>query len=161
MRTLTVISTPFLLSFTVLFQPPFFSTIDAVCMALQTSISAFTYRLRHKKVIAQNLSINLLRLLWLNPIDVCWIFLITRIDILSIANHQFCPSIGLAVKGNLHPFDDSVNHVMEIMTENRFRHLPVINDGELLGIISIGDVVKLKIEQAEQDARDMRDYIAS
>ncbi len=57
--------------------------------------------------------------------------------------------------------EDSVNHVMEVMTENRFRHLPVINNGELLGIISIGDVVKCKIEQAEQDAQDMRDYITS
>ena len=57
--------------------------------------------------------------------------------------------------------DDSVNHVMEIMTDNRFRHLPVTDGGKLVGIISIGDVVKRKIEQAEQEARDMREYIAS
>jgi len=38
--------------------------------------------------------------------------------------------------------EDSINYVMEVMTANRFRHMPVINDGNLLGIISIGDVVK-------------------
>ncbi len=57
--------------------------------------------------------------------------------------------------------EDTINYVMEVMTANRFRHMPVINDGNLLGIISIGDVVKCKIEQAERDAQDMRDYIAS
>ena len=55
---------------------------------------------------------------------------------------------------------DSVDRVMELMTNNRFRHLPVIDKGNLVGIISIGDVVKRKIEQAEKDAQDMRDYIA-
>jgi len=57
--------------------------------------------------------------------------------------------------------EDTVDHVMEIMTTNRFRHMPVINDGNLLGIISIGDVVKSKIEQAEREAQDLRNYIAS
>ena len=57
--------------------------------------------------------------------------------------------------------DDTIDHVMELMTANRFRHMPVIDGGKLLGIISIGDVVKSKIEQAERDAQDMRDYIAS
>jgi len=56
---------------------------------------------------------------------------------------------------------DSVNRVMEIMTDNRFRHMPVTEDGRLVGVISIGDVVKIKIEQAEKDAQDLRDYIAS
>ena len=55
---------------------------------------------------------------------------------------------------------DSVDRVMELMTNNRFRHIPVIDSGNLIGIISIGDVVKAKIEQAEKDAQDMRDYIA-
>lgn len=57
--------------------------------------------------------------------------------------------------------DDSIDHVMAIMTENHFRHMPVVENGKLVGIISIGDVVKRKIQQAESDAQDMRDYIAS
>lgn len=56
---------------------------------------------------------------------------------------------------------DTIDTVMEKMTTGRFRHLPVIEDGELLGIISIGDVVKRKIEQAERDAEELKRYIAS
>lgn len=56
---------------------------------------------------------------------------------------------------------DTIDSVMEKMSTGRFRHLPVIEDGELLGIISIGDVVKRKIEQAERDAEDLKRYIAS
>ncbi len=55
---------------------------------------------------------------------------------------------------------DTVDSVMSVMTANRFRHLPVVSDGKLAGIISIGDVVKRKIEQAERDAEHLRNYIA-
>lgn len=57
--------------------------------------------------------------------------------------------------------NDTIDHLMEVMTTNHFRHMPVVENNKLVGIISIGDVVKRKIWQAEQDARDMRDYIAS
>ena len=56
---------------------------------------------------------------------------------------------------------DTVDQVMGVMSENRFRHVPVVTDGKLTGIISIGDVVKRKIQQAEKDAEDMRNYIAA
>jgi CBS domain-containing protein len=55
---------------------------------------------------------------------------------------------------------DTVDTVMTVMTTNRFRHLPVVSGGKLCGIISIGDVVKRKIEQAERDAEHLRNYIA-
>lgn len=58
-----------------------------------------------------------------------------------------------------HP-DDSIDAVMGLMTAGRFRHVPVTENGKLAGLISIGDVVKRKIEQAEQDAEDMKRYIA-
>lgn len=57
--------------------------------------------------------------------------------------------------------DYTIAQVMEIMTANRFRHLPVVESGKLTGIISIGDVVKAKIEQAEREAEDLKNYIAS
>lgn len=57
--------------------------------------------------------------------------------------------------------DNTINEVMGVMTKHRFRHMPVIDDGKLGGIISIGDVVKRKIEQAERDAEEMRNYIAA
>lgn len=55
---------------------------------------------------------------------------------------------------------DTLDSLMEKMSQGRFRHLPVIQDGKLSGIISIGDVVKHKIKQAEREAEDMRRYIA-
>jgi len=47
------------------------------------------------------------------------------------------------------------------MTRGRFRHLPVIEDRRLVGIISIGDVVKARIEEVEREAEEMRAYIAT
>ena len=55
----------------------------------------------------------------------------------------------------------TINEVMEIMTEGRFRHLPVEKAGKLDGIISIGDVVKRRIEDAEREAEDIKAYIAT
>ncbi|MGD9913620.1 MAG: CBS domain-containing protein [Hyphomicrobiaceae bacterium] len=55
----------------------------------------------------------------------------------------------------------TVNEVMEIMTRGRFRHLPVEKDGRLDGIVSIGDVVKRRIEDVEKEAEEIRTYIAT
>lgn len=55
----------------------------------------------------------------------------------------------------------TVNHVMEVMTRGRFRHLPVEKDGRLAGIISIGDVVKRRIEEVQREADQIREYIAT
>ena len=55
----------------------------------------------------------------------------------------------------------SVDKAMEMMTHGRFRHLPVCEGGRLVGLISIGDVVKRRIEDAEREAQDMREYIAA
>jgi CBS domain-containing protein len=56
---------------------------------------------------------------------------------------------------------NTVNEVMEIMTRGRFRHLPVEKSGQLDGIISIGDVVKRRIEDVEREAEEIRQYIAT
>ena len=55
--------------------------------------------------------------------------------------------------------DETVNDVMEKMTNGRFRHMPVIENGILSGVISIGDVVKHRMEEIEQEAADIRAYI--
>jgi len=57
--------------------------------------------------------------------------------------------------------DETTNDLMEKMTKGRFRHLPVVNDGRLDGIVSIGDVVKMRISEAQIEANAMRDYIAT
>ncbi|WP_439546964.1 CBS domain-containing protein [Sandarakinorhabdus sp.] len=55
----------------------------------------------------------------------------------------------------------SVCDAMAIMTDRRFRHLPVVEDGKLLGLVSIGDLVKRRIEDAEAEADSLKHYIAS
>ncbi len=55
---------------------------------------------------------------------------------------------------------DTVSDIMEVMTDGRFRHLPVVENGRLVGIVSIGDVVKRHIAEVESEAIAMRDYIA-
>lgn len=55
--------------------------------------------------------------------------------------------------------DDACASLMERMTQGKFRHLPVISQGKLVGIISIGDVVKQRVDEIERDAEAMRDYI--
>ena len=57
--------------------------------------------------------------------------------------------------------NDTINHCMELMTDRRIRHLPVVEDGHLKGIISIGDVVKWRIAETDMEAQAMREYIAS
>lgn len=57
--------------------------------------------------------------------------------------------------------DTSIDELMAQMTERRIRHIPVVENGALVGLISIGDVVKRKIQHAEQEAAALRDYIAS
>lgn len=54
----------------------------------------------------------------------------------------------------------TVNQLMEIMTTNRFRHVPVEESGKLIGIISIGDVVRRRIEDVEREAEEIKAYIA-
>ena len=55
--------------------------------------------------------------------------------------------------------DDDLDAVMQTMTERRFRHIPVVQDGALVGIISIGDVVKHKIGQLEFERDQLDGYI--
>jgi CBS domain-containing protein len=57
------------------------------------------------------------------------------------------------------PHDD-IEHVMRMMTERRFRHLPVMKDGELAGIVSIGDVVKSRIDELVTTTEHLESYIS-
>lgn len=55
--------------------------------------------------------------------------------------------------------DDSVAATMAMMTARRFRHLPVRSQGRIIGMISIGDLVKRRVEDAEREAEELREYI--
>lgn len=55
---------------------------------------------------------------------------------------------------------DDVRHCMQIVTERRIRHLPVLEDGVVVGLISIGDLLKWVIEEQKQEIEQLQQYIA-
>ena len=56
---------------------------------------------------------------------------------------------------------DDVESIMNLMTTQRIRHVPVVESGRLVGIISIGDVVKSRIEELEKDRNELMEYISA
>ena len=67
----------------------------------------------------------------------------------------------MSAKVHLCSPDASVDAVMNLMTEERIRHVPVVVDGRLAGIISIGDVVKTRIGELEKDRNELMEYITA
>ena len=59
------------------------------------------------------------------------------------------------------PPDMDVAAAMAIMTQRRFRHLPVVESGRVLGVVSIGDLVKVRLDESEAEAEAMKAYISS
>ena len=57
--------------------------------------------------------------------------------------------------------ETSINDVMELMTQQKFRHIPIVESGRLSGIVSIGDVVKLRLEEVEAETQAIKEYIAT
>ena len=55
----------------------------------------------------------------------------------------------------------AIHEIMELMTDGKFRHVPVVEGGRLSGIVSIGDIVKHRLAEVEAETRAMRDYIAT
>ncbi len=56
---------------------------------------------------------------------------------------------------------DAVSEVLAIMTTKRFRHMPVVEDGKMVGVVSIGDLVKAKLEETAFEAKVLREYITT
>ena len=57
--------------------------------------------------------------------------------------------------------EDTVQHCMQLMTQNRIRHLPVVDGGVLIGMVSIGDCVRLVIEAQQQEIEELKRYIST
>lgn len=57
--------------------------------------------------------------------------------------------------------EDGVIQIAQKMSAGRFRHMPVVRDGRLVGIVSIGDAIKYRLEQMEQEQNALREYIAT
>jgi CBS domain-containing protein len=55
----------------------------------------------------------------------------------------------------------AINELMGLMTQRKFRHVPVVEDGRLYGIVSIGDVVKYRVAEIEAEHQALREYIAT
>ncbi|MCX7303300.1 MAG: CBS domain-containing protein [Hyphomicrobiales bacterium] len=93
--------------------------------------------------------------------------IISERDIVRMLGREGAAALDLPVRDAMTPKVNicnehhTVNEVMEIMTRGRFRHLPVEKNGLLDGIISIGDVVKRRIEDVEREAESIRSYIAT
>ncbi|MFP6731938.1 MAG: CBS domain-containing protein [Alphaproteobacteria bacterium] len=73
---------------------------------------------------------------------------------LSVALREFMTSKVVSCKST-----DSIANVMKQMSSGRFRHVPVIEDERLIGMVSIGDVVKHRLEETQQEADALRDYV--
>ena len=56
---------------------------------------------------------------------------------------------------------DTVSEVLAIMNTKRFRHMPVVEDGKMVGVVSIGDLVKAKLEETAFEAKVLREYITT
>lgn len=93
--------------------------------------------------------------------------IISERDIVRMVARQGAGALEMTVREAMTPKvkicneNHTVNEIMEIMTAGRFRHLPVERDGMLYGIVSIGDVVKRRIEDVEREAEEIRAYIAT
>ena len=88
-------------------------------------------------------------------------------DVVRRLGRHGADAMGMRVKDCMtgDPFtcspEDSVEDLMAMMTRKRIRHLPVTAGGSVIGVVSIGDVVKRKIEEAEQEAAALKEYISS
>ena len=88
-------------------------------------------------------------------------------DIVRVVAKEGAAALDMTVRAAMTPKvkicneNHTVNEIMKIMTSGRFRHLPVEKDGLLDGIVSIGDVVKRRIEMIEREAEEIKAYIAT
>jgi CBS domain-containing protein len=91
--------------------------------------------------------------------------IVTERDVLHGLVEHGSALLGLQVADlmtrNVHTasLEDDVGTLMTVMTEHRCRHIPVMEEGALVGLISIGDLVKYRLKEMEQESSQLRDYI--
>ena len=88
--------------------------------------------------------------------------LCVRLDEPPAREDTTCPSLvqdAMTKDPIIGVLDDDLDYVMGIMTKNRIRHLPILDDKRLMGIISIGDVVNAHLKEQTFEIRTLRDYI--
>ena len=93
--------------------------------------------------------------------------IVSERDVVRALAAQGCDALDEAVSGIMTKDvetaseDDGILEVVGRMSRGRFRHMPVITDGRIAGIISTGDAVKYRLEQMEQEQSALREYIAT
>ena len=81
--------------------------------------------------------------------------------LLHVASHAHVQHVRATCEDGLPAApDDDVDTLMGLMTQRRCRHIPVKREGALCGVISIGDLVKNRLEEVEREASQLREYIA-
>jgi len=92
--------------------------------------------------------------------------IITERDIFRLMHTHKCDIMKLPLRNNMTTKlviglpDDDVDYIMTIMTENRIRHVPIMEGQELKGLVSIGDVVKSQMKATHVENKYLKDYIA-
>ena len=86
-------------------------------------------------------------------------------DIVKTMNGHFGPIRHMLIQDVMRPAafcdpDDTIETVMQRMTSERVRHLVVRENGQLLGVVSVGDMVKYRLSQLEMETAVLRDYLA-
>lgn len=93
--------------------------------------------------------------------------IVSERDIVRVLAREGGQALGRPVSGCMSrqvlvaALDDRIDEMLERMTDRRIRHLPVMQDGRLAGIVSIGDLVKRKIAETEAEAAGLKAYIAA
>lgn len=91
--------------------------------------------------------------------------IISERDIVRVISEHGCEALRMEVRAvmsrNVETCtpESRLQDVMATMTRRRFRHMPVLSDGVLVGIVSIGDIVKYRLEELETEAQVLRDYV--
>jgi CBS domain-containing protein len=93
--------------------------------------------------------------------------IISERDIVRAVAEEGAPALALTVETRMTKDvatceqNDTIEEIMETMTRCRFRHMPVVEDDAIIGIISIGDVVKTRIAETLREAQALKEYIAT
>jgi CBS domain-containing protein len=93
--------------------------------------------------------------------------IISERDIVRSLSHHGVVALSQSVREHMShdvltcDVSDSLTHVMGIMTNDRVRHVPVLDEGRLVGIVSIGDVVKVRLAELERDKQNLLEYVSS
>jgi CBS domain-containing protein len=93
--------------------------------------------------------------------------IISERDIVRAVSEEGAAALGLTVGERMTreiatcEDTDTIAEIMETMTRCRFRHMPVVENGHVTGIVSIGDVVKIRIAETLREAQALKEYIAA